>query len=346
MATNKKTGKKKHLLYDFFNPSGNGKGVSKEEARKPRNVKYFFTLFFRNFNMMFALNVFAILGNFPLLFGLFALTGKLNNEMSAPASCLFPALYGTSLISGLSPSSLALFGVHGTQATTSFYTTATYVFLGISALVVFTWGIVNAATAYVMRNLTKGDPTTFVSDIRYSIKRNWKQALLFGVIDLLLLFVIAYDLLIFYLGTRTYSTFYSVLLGVMVIIALMYTIMRYYIYTMMVTFDLNIFKLFKNALIFAIIGFKRNIVALLGMALIAGLEALLYITIMPLCFALPVVILISLFNFTGFYAVYPEIKKVMIDPYYVSDSVGAKTREQAANDAPEELPEPVFRDRG
>ena len=82
------------------------------------------------------------------------------------------------------------------------------------------------------------------------------------------------------------------------------------------------------------------------MALAVGLEVLLYITIMPLCFALPVVILISLFNFMGFYAVYPEIKKVMIDPYYVSDSVGAKTHEQAAKDAPEERPEPVFKDRG
>ena len=97
MAKNKKTGKKKHLLYDFFNPSGNGKGVSKEEAKKPRNVKYFFTLFFRNFNMMFALNVFAILGNFPLLFGLFALTGRLNNEMSRRPPASSPPLTGQAL---------------------------------------------------------------------------------------------------------------------------------------------------------------------------------------------------------------------------------------------------------
>jgi hypothetical protein len=36
----------------------------------------------------------------------------------------------------------------------------------------------------------------------------------------------------------------------------------------------------------------------------------------------------------------------MIDPYYVSDDVGAKERSNDDNDNEEELPEPIFKDRG
>ena len=55
--------KKRHFLYEFFNPKGSGKGLSKEEARQPRNFVNFFKFYSRNFNTMFALNVFAFLGN-------------------------------------------------------------------------------------------------------------------------------------------------------------------------------------------------------------------------------------------------------------------------------------------
>ena len=46
----------------------------------------------------------------------------------------------------------------------------------------------------------------------------------------------------------------------------------------------------------------------------------------------------------GIYAAYPKVKEVMIDPYYVSDNVGAKKRGEEEDEEPEE--EPIFRDRG
>ena len=49
-----------------------------------------------------------------------------------------------------------------------------------------------------------------------------------------------------------------------VILFVLYFVMRYYMYVQMVTFKLKIFKIFKNSLIFALIGIKRNVVAFLG----------------------------------------------------------------------------------
>ena len=333
---------KKHFLYDFFNPKGNGRGLTKEELSKPRTAGRFFRFFSTNFNMMFALNVFAFLGNFPLLFGLFALTGALNINTTAPASSLFAPLYGAIQLSGQNPVTAALFGVHGIQTQVSVPTTATKVLFALTLLVFLTFGIVNTATAYVMRNVVKGDPSTFFSDIRYSIKRNWKQAVLLGMLDLLFIVVILYDLLIFYLGSS--YTLYSFLFGIMVCVAAIYAMMRYYMYIMLVTFDLSIFKIIKNSFIFALLGIKRNIVALLAQIAVILIDYYLLMVIFPVGIILPVMILVSFVTFMGIYAAYPKVKEVMIDPYYVSDDVGAKKRSEVdESDIPEE---PIFKDRG
>ena len=73
---------------------------------------------------------------------------------------------------------------------------------------------------------------------------------------------------------------------------------------------------------------------------------MLMTVILPVGLVLPVIFLISLTTFMGIYAAYPKIKEIMIDPYYVSDEVGAKERTPDGNDEEEELPEPIFKDRG
>ena len=333
---------KRHLLYDLFNPRGNGRGLSKEEMAKPRTFSRFFGFYFNNFNSMFALNIFFFLGNFPLLFGLYALTGNLNYNVMAPVSSLFPTVYGAVTLGGWNPVNAAVMGLHGLQQSVSFPTTATRVFALLTLLVVFTFGIVNVATSYVMRNLVKGDPTLLVSDLKYAIKRNWRQGLILGIIDLLFLFIIAYDL--FFFRVASVNGFYAFLFGVMVIVAMLYLMMRPYLYLMAVTFDLSIWKILKNAFIFSMLGFKRNLAAFLGGLAVWVIDYLILSVVFPVGLILPVMFLVSFTMFMGVYASYPKIKEIMIDPYYVSDDVGAKLKSEAGAPEPEE--EPIFRDRG
>jgi len=333
---------KRHLLYEIFNPKGNGKGLTKEEIAQPRTLGRFFRFYSTNFNAMFFLNIFAFLGNFPILFGLFALTGKLNVNSYAPSSSLFAPLYGVMQFEGENPVTAALFGVHGLQAPVSLPTTATYIFLGLTLLVFLTFGLVNLSTFYVMRNIVKGDPSMVVHDIKYAISRNWKQGLILGVLDLTFILVIAYDLLIFHLSSA--NSLYSFMFGVMIIVAMLYSMMRYYMYIMLTTFDLSLWKIIKNAFIFSLIGFKRNLVAFLASVAVWFLDYLLLTVVFPVGILLPVMFLVSLTGFMGVYAAYPKVKEIMIDPYYVSDDVGARRRDEPAEEAEPE--EPIFQDRG
>jgi hypothetical protein len=78
-------------------------------------------------------------------------------------------------------------------------------------------------------------------------------------------------------------------------------------------------KIFKNALIFAVLGIKRNIMATLGIVAMVVINGLLIIGGLSIGLALPVILpFFYLLGFSGFmstYAAYPVIKKYMIDPY-------------------------------
>ena len=113
-----------------------------------------------------------------------------------------------------------------------------------------------------------------------------------------------------------------------------YYFIRMYIYPMMVTFDLSIFKLIKNGLIFSILGIKRNIMALLGVLAVVIIDFWLLQLVMPLGLILPFFIFFGLVWYMCIYAAYPKIKEIMIDPYYED------------NDDDEDYEEPIFQDLG
>jgi hypothetical protein len=87
----------------------------------------------------------------------------------------------------------------------------------------------------------------------------------------------------------------------------------------MVTFNLTVFKILKNSLIFSLLGFKRNAVATLGIILLVLLEFACIFgaggILLPFGIALPFLILLSAMSYIKIYAAYFKIKSVMIDPY-------------------------------
>ena len=89
---------------------------------------------------------------------------------------------------------------------------------------------------------------------------------------------------------------------------------------MLINFDLSIRKIFKNALIFTALGFKRNILASLWIVLIAAINIALALVALPANIIVPLILPLVYFAafalFTSTYAAYPIIKKYMIDPYY------------------------------
>lgn len=313
----------------LFNYSLEGKGV-KKEPEGPKNLKNFFISYFRKFGQLVTVNIYMIFGNFPVLFALLALSGNLNVHLPAPASKLYTVLYGVLRDTG-SPVLSALNGVYGMRGDLSLPTTATNVCWALSLLLIFTFGLVNVGTTYILRNMVKGEPIFMWSDFWYAIKRNWRQGLILGALDLVFMFVIAYDILFFY--TNIGSFMLNVFFWFSLFLAVIYYFMRFYMYIVMITFDLSIFKILKNAVIFAILGFKRNFMALLGMALVLFLTAGIFSIFIPLGIIIPFVCLFSTCAYMSAYAAFPKIKQYMIDPYYEEEEE-------------DEDFEPIFKDRG
>ena len=309
----------KKKRFKLFDTQREGKGIKKEDVLnlKP-NLRGFFSYLRRDFSRLISINIFLVLGNFPLIFALLAFSGVGNVSYSAPSDALLSTLQGVAANEGMSLADASLFNVAGMHLTVHAPTTVTYVLYALTALVVFTFGFVSVGTTYQMRNMLKGEPVFLFEDFRYAIKRNWKQGFLMGILDVLFLFLLAGDLVILF--TNSANSFAGILLGVIFVFFVLYLFMRPYLYLQLITFDLKIFKIFKNSLIFAILGIKRNLMALLGSLLLVIIVFCmmfgLYGALIPVGLALGIALLPALIGYMNVYAAYFKIKEVMIDPYY------------------------------
>ena len=303
--------------FKFLDINRNGKGISKTKAAEVGTLKRFFISFKDNFGKITSLNIFMVLGNFPLLFLIITLAGNTKLQTQIPSFDVFQNLAGYFYNAEPSAHSMSVFAHVAIQNVVYRPTTLTYVFYALASLSLFTFGFVNVGSAYILRNIAKGDPVFLWSDFWYAIKRNWKQALPFGIIDVIINFVLLFNI---YTMFSTMGNFFSnTMFWCNVVIFILYFVMRFYIYIQMVTFNLTVFKILKNALIFSLLGFKRNLVAMLGIILCVLLEIGFIFgfggILLPFGIALPFLILFSMLSYVKVYAAYFKIKEIMIDPY-------------------------------
>ena len=311
----KKDNNKRLRLFDI---TRDGKGLSKNSDDKIGGMKRFFISFKDNFGKIMSINILMVLGNFPLIFLIATFGGFTKAEGLMPSFDVFQNLAGYFANTTPSAHSMALFAQEGLQSVVYRPTVTTYIFYAIAAITLFTFGMVNAGTAYLLRNLAKGDPVFVWSDFWYAVKRNWKQALPFGIIDAGINVLLIWNVYSMFLSSRG-DYFTNTMFWCNIVLFVLYFVMRYYIYVQMVTFKLTVFKILKNSLIFALLGFKRNFVALLGILAGILLELICVMgaggILLPFGIALPFLILLSTFAYMKVYAAYYKIKVVMIDPY-------------------------------
>jgi len=310
------TNKKKR--FKIFDLQRDGKGLSKKSADLGPGMKRFFISYKDNFGKIVSSNIFMVLGNFPLIFLIATLAGVTQYSAYLPLSDVFQNISGLFAADGeLSPFKLSLFAQEGLQNQTYVPSVWTYVFYGIASLTFVTFGLVNVGTAYILRNIASGEPVFVWDDFWYAVKRNWKQALPFGAIDVFICALLAFNIYSTVTGAENF--FVSVMFWGNVIISILYFFMRYYIYIQMVTFKLSVFKIIKNSAIFALLGIKRNLVAFLGIILGIVLEVLFLFgsggILVPFAVAAPLAVMFSSFAYMKIYAAYYKVKEIMIDPY-------------------------------
>lgn len=153
--------------------------------------------------------------------------------------------------------------------------------------------------------------------------------MIFGIIDCVLCFMIAYNI-IWYNANASVNTMMLLFLFMTWGMLVLYGMMRMYIYLMMITFDLSLPKLLKNAVFFAALGIKRNLLAVLGIVIMIALVYTLASFYLPFAMIIIATLFFSSSALMGAYAAYPKIKEVMIDPYYDSDGNPKPSSENAS----------------
>lgn len=316
-------------LFGLFTP----KNITKDDeyAEIPTNFKGFFVMLGRKFWNISNLSLLYSFMNLPFLFLL--LGYSLREPVTVVSGPMTASFYGFWNAASGNEALSALFPVVGVFGKGYVYSTASYICFGIAALTFLTFGISNAGCANIIRSFNRGDPVFLVSDFFGTIKRNWKQALVIGVIDIIFSFLLVYDYL-FWISQPGFMG--GMLMYFALFLCVLYFFMRFYIYTIMITFDLSVYKIFKDAFLLSFLGFKRNILALIGIIVLFGLNMTICSWFLPIGIMLPIILTLALGMFISGYASYPVIRKYMIDPYFNEES----EEDQDDDD------EPLFEDRG
>lgn len=305
---------KKNKLFEFFNFNRGNQLDALAEDTTP-TVKRYFKLLGRRFWKLFSLNVIMLLQVIPILLAVYVYFAIKQTPTSADP--IFSQLYGANLIHS-TPSTNLLLDLFGAQAGVPVYNaTASYVVIGVCLFfLLVTFGWQNVGATYILRSMVRGEPVFIFSDYFYAVKKNFKQGFLLGLLDAVVIFLLGYDMLFFSENLGTFMTNVGYYLSFVLI--LLYFFMRFYIYLLAITFNLSIRKILKNALIFSVIGIKRNIMGFLGILL---WTAVVIVMIPLLSYGIALVVIFPIlfyFSFTAFtaaYAAYPIIERYMIDPY-------------------------------
>jgi len=309
---NVNTNKKRLKLLD---PMRDGKGVEKGEDTTP-NLKYFFKLWGRKFWKLISLNFFMLVQIIPLVVCVVLyITGP---KIPTQYDPLYPTLLGAQTALPTAQGMTLFTSSAGLLHDLPIYNSWAYwIMAGMVLLHLVTYGWQKVGTTYILRNLVRGDGVFMFSDYFYAIKRNLKQGFLMGLIDSLAIFALVFDFMYFY-NTPASSFGNSVMYLTIFALIVIYGIMRFYTYLMLVTFDMKLGKIFKNALIFTMLGVWRNLLALLGIVILVGISVAAIFFLVPLKIAVVIIIpFLCLLAFCGFmytYAAYPVIQKYMIDP--------------------------------
>lgn len=194
------------------------------------------------------------------------------------------------------------------------------VVFSVLCLPLLTQGIAAAGLTNVARNTARDKHSFGLADFFETIKKNFRQSLLVGIINTLITALMLFALWFYHSSYMETQSVISLLgFAVSVSVALIFIMMNFFIYTLMITFNYSIKTLYVNSFKFVIINLKKNILCLIILAVVlACFVAFFFILPQMLIFE----ILFAMVTLPSFlflliqYCTFPAIKKYVIDPYY------------------------------
>lgn len=123
-----------------------------------------------------------------------------------------------------------------------------------------TVGPAQAGLTYLLRCFSYELPTFYWSDFKDKMKENLKQGIAVSLINLVAIVLLIIDFYLYGQMTDNGSNFMlSAANGLLIVVFLLFVMMSMYIYPMMVSYELNLKNLYKNAFLFSIGRFLPNL---------------------------------------------------------------------------------------
>lgn len=280
-----------------------GKGVPKDAPNKKRFV-LFFEILWRKLWQIIGINIIYFIIVLPLMAYVFVfIMQSVGIEASDLAGNTLFMIFG--YILNLPPFFM-------------------WLLVGLSAVL---YGPATCGLTYILRNYTRQEHAWTFSDFFDRAKKNFKQGLLAGIIDIAL--VLSCSMYVA-MDTSALSSGQWYLIAfkyVAIVVFIIYFIMRFYIYTLIVTFDMSFKAIIKNSWIFVILGFFRNLCSVFFIVLSIATSVGYMLAFFGL-FTLAFCRYIAVFNS------YPVIERYMLEPI----------RKKEAEAGGVELIEPIFSD--
>lgn len=305
-------------IFGLFDYTKEGPGVEADEPQKGPLAE-FFTLYFRKFWKFVTLGLMFTLFNLPgIVLALIASLYLL--------PLLFPGLALNRLIESVE--SLNLEFVEGVTAATvgALYSIIFVAILALTlvALQYFVVGPSHAALTYIHRNYARGEHAFLWWDFKDAFKANWKQSLITSILGALFcaMIIFAYN---FY-GQVAVGLLGVVVRTLLMLILVLITIAQMYIYQMMVTFELPLKYLFKNAFLFTILRLPFNLGILLALLVVNTVIPLVVMLFLPDVRALFIIAAYFIFFASSFslflinYFVNRQLQRFMIQPLMAQEA--------------------------
>lgn len=197
-----------------------------------------------------------------------------------------------------------------------------YILIAASAIA---YGPAKAGITYVMQNFSE-ERHAWLTDIWEKAKENLGQSIFFGILDLIVYILTYYNLVVApgSSGLENISKYVTVLVFVI------YGFMKRYIYQMIVTIQLSIPQILRNAWLLAFIGIFRNV----GVSLVnGGLWVLLVILIAKFEILEIPLLLLFIYSFTmflGVFATRPLIRKYLVEPALAQQASQEESADQSS----------------
>ena len=195
--------------------------------------------------------------------------------------------------------------------------------LAVACLILFVIliGPATAAHMKILKNFVMEKPTFLVNEFFRTIRTEFKHSLVIGLIDCLLVCCIAaafyvYPKLIEQTGSKLFYVFFAITLSVGLIVL----IMNFYMFLMMISTNLSLKNVVKNAFALSVVALKTNAVTLLILVAVIAVYVLVFLFVnlrysMILLFLLPFMPA-SWLGLVIAFQCYPVIQKYIINPYY------------------------------